>query len=169
MLHAIPNPYLTQGFMARKQQTSLRISIVLSESSILWLGESCVQNPEAYSRVQTKSKDLCEFTFNLLVFMCFWLSLALQSCVCTRVMHSQSRDIADISKVICLLFIGPCIVIYFYSKTNEMHHFFKFIVFCNSTLHVSGDWLLAGTGWNSFPLASSQQKQVECYYKILVK
>jgi len=35
MLHAILNPYLTQGFMARKQQTSLRISIVLSESFIL--------------------------------------------------------------------------------------------------------------------------------------
>jgi len=25
----------------------------------------------------------------------------------------------------------------FYSKTNEMHHFLKFILFCSSTLHVS--------------------------------
>jgi len=30
-----------------------------------------------------------------------------------------------------------CIVIYFYSKTNEMHQFLKFILFCSSTLHVS--------------------------------
>jgi len=28
-------------------------------------------------------------------------------------------------------------VIYFYSKTNEMHQFLKFILFCTSTLHVS--------------------------------
>jgi len=36
-----------------------------------------------------------------------------------------------------LTFIGPCIVIYFYSKTNEMHQFLKFILFCNSILYVS--------------------------------
>jgi hypothetical protein len=36
-----------------------------------------------------------------------------------------------------LTFTGPCIVIYFYSKTNEMHQFLKFILFCSSTLHVS--------------------------------
>jgi hypothetical protein len=36
-----------------------------------------------------------------------------------------------------LTFIGPCILIYFYSKTNEMHQFFNFILFCSSTLHVS--------------------------------
>jgi hypothetical protein len=28
-------------------------------------------------------------------------------------------------------------VIYFYSKTNEMHQFVEFILFCSSTLHVS--------------------------------
>jgi hypothetical protein len=27
---------------------------------------------------------------------------------------------------------------YFYSKTNEMHQFLKFILLCSSTLHVSG-------------------------------
>ena len=36
-----------------------------------------------------------------------------------------------------LTFIWPCIVIYFYSKTNEMHQFLKFVLFCSSTLHVS--------------------------------
>ena len=36
-----------------------------------------------------------------------------------------------------LTFIGPYIVMYFYSKTNEMHRFLKFILFCSSTLHVS--------------------------------
>ena len=81
-----------------------------------------------------------------------------------------------------LTFIGPCIVIYLYSKTKEMHQILKFTLFCSSTLHVSGglsfhhqesktahrasgicltdsaDSLLAGTRWNiSFPLASSQQ------------
>ena len=79
-----------------------------------------------------------------------------------------------------LTFIRPCIVTYFYIRTNEMHQFFKFILFCSSTLHVSdglsvhhqesktvhtasgichthtADCLLAGTRWNiSFPLASS--------------
>ena len=72
----------------------------------------------------------------------------------------------------CLTFIGPCVVIYFYSKTNEMHQFLKFILFCSNTLHVSDglyvhhqesktvhtasgvcqrdstDCLLAGTRWN---------------------
>jgi len=28
-------------------------------------------------------------------------------------------------------------VIYFYNKTNEMHHFLRCILFCGSTLHVS--------------------------------
>jgi len=37
----------------------------------------------------------------------------------------------------CLTFVGRGIVIYFYSKTNEMRQFFKFILFCSSTLHVS--------------------------------
>ena len=36
-----------------------------------------------------------------------------------------------------MTFIGACIVIYCYSKTNEMHQFLKFILFCSSTLHVS--------------------------------
>jgi len=63
---------------------------------------------------------------------------------------------------------------YFHSKTNEMHQFFKFILFCSSTLRVSDglpihhqesktvhttsgichtdsdDRLLAGTRWNNF-------------------
>jgi len=77
---------------------------------------------------------------------------------------------------------GPCIVIYFYSRTNEMYQFFKFILFCSSTLHISdglsvhhnesktvhtasgvchtdsADCLLAGTRCSiSFLLASSQQ------------
>jgi len=34
-------------------------------------------------------------------------------------------------------FIGPCIVVYFYSKTNKIHQCFKFILFCNHTQHVS--------------------------------
>ena len=36
-----------------------------------------------------------------------------------------------------LTFIRPRIVIYFYSKTNQMHHCIKFILFWNDTLHVS--------------------------------
>ena len=72
-------------------------------------------------------------------------------------------------------------MIYFYSKTNEMHQFLKFILSCSSTLHVSDglsvhhqesktvhtasgtyqtdyfDCLLA------FPLASSQQNLFDIY------
>jgi hypothetical protein len=76
-------------------------------------------------------------------------------------------------KLVCFAtFIEPSIVICFYSKTNQMHQFFKFILFCSSTLHVSdglsvhhqesktvhtasgmcqtdsADCLLAGTRWN---------------------
>jgi len=79
-----------------------------------------------------------------------------------------------------MTFIVPYIVIYFYGKTNQMHQFLKFILFCSCTLHVSdslfvhhqgskavhtasvicqtdsADCLLAGTRWNcssiSFPL-----------------
>ena len=29
-----------------------------------------------------------------------------------------------------LTFIGPCIIIYFYSKTNQMHQCLKFILYC---------------------------------------
>jgi len=36
-----------------------------------------------------------------------------------------------------LTFVGPCIVIYFYSKTNEMRQFLKFILFWSGTLYVS--------------------------------
>ena len=28
-------------------------------------------------------------------------------------------------------------IFFFYGKTNEMHHFLKFILSCNTTLHVS--------------------------------
>ena len=36
-----------------------------------------------------------------------------------------------------LTFIEPCIVIYFCSKTNQMHQYLKFILFWSNTLHVS--------------------------------
>ena len=36
-----------------------------------------------------------------------------------------------------LTFIGLCIVIYFRSKTNELHQFLKLILFCSNTLNVS--------------------------------
>ena len=39
--------------------------------------------------------------------------------------------------VLDVTFIGPCIVIYFYSKTNQMHQSITFILFWNDTLHVS--------------------------------
>jgi hypothetical protein len=85
-------------------------------------------------------------------------------------------------------------VIYFYSKSTEMHQSLKFILFCSSSLHVSdglsihhqesktvriasgvchtvsADCLLAGTRWNiSFPLASSQQKLYDIYLMLYVQ
>ena len=93
-----------------------------------------------------------------------------------------------------LTFIGPCIVIYFYSKTNEMHQFLKFILFCSSTLHVSEGLsvhhqvsktvhtassvcktdstycLLAETKWIiSLPLASSQQNLFDIHLMLYVQ
>jgi len=35
------------------------------------------------------------------------------------------------------MLIRSCVVICFCSKTNEMHQFLRFILFCSSTLHVS--------------------------------
>ena len=43
----------------------------------------------------------------------------------------------QISMLFGLTSIGPCIVIYFYNKTNQMHQCIKFILFWNDTLHVS--------------------------------
>jgi len=71
ILHTVLNPHLTQSFMARKQRASLRISIFCYLNHQYFDWEIRAQNPEAYSRVQTKSKNLCERTFKLLVFRCF--------------------------------------------------------------------------------------------------
>jgi hypothetical protein len=109
---------------------------------------------------------------------------------CDRKVDFSVCSVAEIF----LAFTGPCIVIYFYSKTNVMHQFFKFILFCSSTLHVSGglsihyqefmtlhttsgicqtNCLQAGTIWNcssiSFPLASSQQNLFDIYLMLYVQ
>ena len=93
-----------------------------------------------------------------------------------------------------MTFLGPCIVIYFYSKTTELHLFLKFILFFSSTLHVSdglsvhhqeskavhaasgicqtdsADCLLAGTRWNiSLPLANSQQNLFDIHLMLYVQ
>ena len=47
--------------------------------------------------------------------------------------------LANLMYVPNLTFIGPCILIYFYSKTNYMHQCIKFILFRNDTPHVSDD------------------------------
>ena len=51
--------------------------------------------------------------------------------------NSQTSDAATWkakSRVTNLTFMGPCIVIYFYSKTNKMHNFLSLL---NITIHVS--------------------------------
>jgi hypothetical protein len=76
-----------------------------------------------------------------------------------------------------------CEAVFFYSKTNKMHQFLKFILFCNITLHVSdglyvhhqesktvhtatgicqtdsADCLLAGTTWNWFSRLLNQSAE----------
>jgi len=69
-----------------------------------------------------------------------------------------------------LTFIGPCIVIYFYSKTNEMPHFLKCILFfiyffiifyfCSSTqLFFSADFVVP------YCCVCFVQFSFECCYK----
>jgi hypothetical protein len=78
----------------------------------------------------------------------------------------------------CLTFTEPCIMIYFYSKTNEMHQSRKFILFCSSILHVWDGLSVhhqetktvytgSGTCSISFPPASSQQNLFDiCMYSL---
>ena len=47
------------------------------------------------------------------------------------------RNEINVHCVYHLTSTGPCIVIYFYTKNNQMHQCNKFILFCNDTLHVS--------------------------------
>jgi hypothetical protein len=82
-----------------------------------------------------------------------------------------------------------CIVIYFYSKTNQMHNILNLFYFGNKTLHVSdglsvqyqeskavhtasgicrtdiSDCLLAGTRWNSFHLGPPSKQPQNLYDK----
>jgi hypothetical protein len=91
-------------------------------------------------------------------------------------------------------FRGPCIVIYSYDETNEIHYFSN--LFWNRTLHVSdrfsvhhqesntvytttgvchtgfADCLPAGSGWNWFrpgPLVSSQQNLYDIYLLLCIQ
>jgi hypothetical protein len=61
-------------------------------------------------------------------------------------------------------FTGPCIVIYFYSRTNDMHQFLKFILFCSSTLHVSDGSSVHHQESKTVHTASGIP-DVKCYYK----
>jgi hypothetical protein len=83
--------------------------------------------------------------------------------------------------------------IFFYSKSNQMHQFLKFILFWNNILHVSdclsihhqesevvhtatgvcqtgtAACLLVGMRWNFFPLASRQQYLFDIYLLLYVQ
>jgi len=50
--------------------------------------------------------------------------------------HTFLRNISD-KPTAKTMFVGPCIVIYFYSKTNQMHTISNLFYFDNNTLHVS--------------------------------
>jgi len=52
--------------------------------------------------------------------------------------------------------IGPYIVIYFYSKTNQMHQCIKFILFWNDTLHVSDGLSVHHQEFKTVPTATKQ-------------
>jgi len=86
---------------------------------------------------------------------------------------------------------GPCIVIYSYNKTNEMHYFTN--LFWYRTLHVSdrftahhqesstvytaigichtgyADCLLAGSGWIPISLADSQHNLYDKYLLLCIQ
>jgi len=45
-----------------------------------------------------------------------------------RVDRRESQGTLSSNCVIALAFIGPCIVVYFHSKTNQIHQCLKFIL-----------------------------------------
>jgi len=48
-----------------------------------------------------------------------------------------SRFISYWNYIILLLFLAMRFLVYYYTKTNQMHQCIKFILFWNDTLHVS--------------------------------
>jgi hypothetical protein len=73
----------------------------------------------------TGNMRACHHTPNTHVYIYIYMCVCVCVCVCER------------ARVFVLTFMGTCIMIYFYSKTNEMHQFSKCILFCSSILHVS--------------------------------
>ena len=69
--------------------------------------------------------------------------------VYTDVRRAQTKN-----KIYNLTFIGPCTVIYFYRKTNQMQQFLKFIYFWNNTLHVSDGLYVHHQEFNTVHTAS---------------
>jgi len=47
----------------------------------------------------------------------------------TWLSHPQKWQSTTETRIVNLTFIGPCVVIYFYSKTNQIHHYLKFILY----------------------------------------
>jgi len=66
------------------------------------------------------------------------LSLLLNTSKTGCTLHIRNtRRLSSFYTWMNLMFIEPCIQYYFYSKTNKMHQWIKFILFWNETLRVS--------------------------------
>ena len=141
-----------------------------------------------YPSTHEFSNNVWRVVFHMLAVITagMWKSTkcANQACECTR----------RCNEVLCLTFVGPCIVIYFCSKTNQMHNISNLFYFWNSTVRASDGLsvhhqesktvytassichtgsvvcLLAGT-WcpSSVPLASRQQNLYDIYLMLCVQ
>jgi hypothetical protein len=72
-------------------------------------------------------------------YLCVVLSLWVVIMLKKSSKWTQEKDVSDINAKFTqyLTLIGPCILIYFCSKSNQMHQLLKFILFWNNNLHVS--------------------------------
>jgi len=57
----------------------------------------------------------------------------------TTKIYDKSNTKVTKSNSVFLTLIGPCILRYFYSKSNKMHQCLNFFLFLKNTLHVSDD------------------------------
>ena len=105
------------------------LSYYMSQNYAVWIekvrGSFSPRNTEFQQSMPTNRKAVLYFKLNFPPEIQKQILMEMNTHLETKIIHKN------------LTFIGPCIVIYFYSKTNQMLQFLKFVLFWNNTLHVS--------------------------------